>query len=54
MKNNDFLIISTADWNSPIQTNKQYVSREIAKLGNRVLYVESLGVRMIQIKKKIF
>ena len=54
MKNNDFLIISTADWNSPIQTNKQYVSREIAKLGNRVLYVESLGVRKIQIKKKDF
>ena len=52
MKNNDFLIISTADWNSPIQTNKQYVSREIANLGNRVLYVESLGVRKIQIKKK--
>ena len=54
MKNNDFLIISTADWDSPIQTNKQYVSREIAKLGNRVLYVESLGVRKIQIKKKDF
>ena len=52
MKNNDFLIISTADWISPIQTNKQYVSREIANLGNRVLYVESLGVRKIQIKKK--
>ena len=49
---NDFLIISTADWDSPIQTNKQYVSREIANLGNRVLYVESLGVRKIQIKKK--
>ena len=52
MKKNDFLIISTADWDSPIQTNKQYVSREIANLGNRVLYVESLGVRKIQIKKK--
>ena len=52
MKNKDFLIISTADWDSPIQTNKQYVSREIANLGNRVLYVESLGVRKIQIKKK--
>tara|TARA_S200000501_G_scaffold116537_1_gene109522 strand:- start:972 stop:2132 length:1161 start_codon:yes stop_codon:yes gene_type:complete len=52
MKNNDFLIISTADWDSPIQTNKQYVSREIAKLGNRVLYIESLGVRKIQMKKK--
>ena len=54
MKKNDFLIISTADWDSPIQTNKQYVSREIANLGNRVLYVESLGVRKIQIKKKDF
>ena len=52
MKNKDFLIISTADWDSPIQTNKQYVSREIANIGNRVLYVESLGVRKIQIKKK--
>jgi len=52
MKKNDFLIISTADWDSPIQTNKQYVSKEIAKLGNRVLYVESLGVRKIQMNKK--
>ena len=52
MKKNDFLIISTADWDSTIQTNKQNVSREIANLGNRVLYVESLGVRKIQIKKK--
>ena len=41
MKYRDLLIISTADWDSPIQTNKQYVSKEFAKLGYRVVYIET-------------
>ena len=45
MKQRDILIISTADWDSPIQTNKQYVTKELAKLGYRVIYIESLGMR---------
>lgn len=54
MKNRDVLIISTADWDSPIQTNKQYVSKELAKLGYRIIYVESLGIRKIKLKKGDF
>ena len=51
MKRCDFIIISTADWDSPIQTNKQYVSKELAKLNHRILYVESLGIRKLKINK---
>ena len=47
----DFTIISTADWDSPIQTNKQYVSKELAKLNYRILYIESLGIRKLKINK---
>ncbi len=47
----DFTIISTADWDSPIQTNKQYVSKELAKLNYRILYIESLGIRKVKINK---
>lgn len=38
------LIISTADWDRPIWTNKQYVARELAVLGP-VTYINSLGLR---------
>ena len=50
----DILIISTADWDSPIKTNKQYVAKELSNLGHRILYVESLGIRKIQIGKRDF
>ena len=43
--NKDILILSTADWDCPIQTNKQYIAKELSELGYRVLYVESLGIR---------
>tara|TARA_Y100001978_G_scaffold79849_1_gene71524 strand:+ start:1632 stop:2795 length:1164 start_codon:yes stop_codon:yes gene_type:complete len=51
MERRDFTIISTADWDSPIQTNKQYVSKELAKLNHRILYIESLGIRKLKINK---
>ena len=54
MDHRDILMISTADWDSPIQTNKQYVAKELSKLGFRILYVESLGIRRIKIKKADF
>ena len=54
MKQRDILIISTADWDSPIQTNKQYVTKELAKLGYRVIYIESLGMRKIKFKNGDF
>ena len=49
MYKKDILIISTADWDNPIKTNKQYVAKELSNLGYRILYVESLGIRKIQI-----
>ena len=54
MRRYDFTIISTADWDSPIQTNKQYVSKELSKLNHRILYVESLGIRKLKINKSDF
>lgn len=39
------LLVSTADWDHPLQTNKQHVARTLAAMGMRVLYVESLGLR---------
>ncbi len=38
------LILSTADWDRPVWTNKQYIAVELAKQF-RVTYVESLGLR---------
>jgi glycosyltransferase involved in cell wall biosynthesis len=39
------MIVSTADWDHPLQTNKQHVARTLAGAGWSVLYVESLGLR---------
>lgn len=52
MDKKDILIISTADWDNPIKTNKQYVAKELSNLDHRILYVESLGIRKIQIGKR--
>jgi len=41
----DIVLLSTADWDNPFWTNKQHVACELARTGNRVLYVESLGLR---------
>lgn len=41
----DITLLSTADWDHPLWTNKQHVARSLAALGHRVLYVESLGLR---------
>lgn len=45
----DILLISTADWDHPIWTNKQHVACALAELGHRVLYVESLGLRSVRV-----
>lgn len=37
-------ILSTADWNAPLWTNKQYMARELGA-AHDVLYVESIGLR---------
>ena len=41
----DIILVSTADWDHPFWTNKQHVASAMARLGHRVLYVESLGLR---------
>ena len=41
----DFVVISTADWDHPLWTNKQHVASTLASMGHRVLYIESLGLR---------
>ena len=41
----DFVILSTADWDHPLWTNKQHVAAALADFGHRVLYIDSLGVR---------
>ena len=41
----DFIIFATADWDTPYWTNKQHMAREFSRLGHRVLYIESIGLR---------
>lgn len=44
----DITLLSTADWDHPLWTNKQHVACTLAELGHRVLYVESLGLRPLR------
>lgn len=44
----DIVLLSTADWNHPLWTNKQHVALALVELGYRVLYVDSLGLRAPQ------
>ncbi len=39
------ILFATADWDEPYWTNKQHSANELTRLGWRVLYVESLGLR---------
>lgn len=41
----DIVFLSTADWDNPFWTNKQHVALELAKLGHRIFYIESVGLR---------
>lgn len=45
LKKHDIVLLSTADWDNPFWTNKQHVAVELARLGHRVLYLDSLGLR---------
>lgn len=42
----DVILFSTADWNSKYWTNKQHIASQLAERGHRVLYVETVGLRM--------
>lgn len=41
----DCILFATADWDEPYWTNKQHCAKELTRLGWRVLYVESVGLR---------
>ncbi|MGH7502120.1 MAG: glycosyltransferase [Longimicrobiales bacterium] len=41
----DVILLSTADWDNPFWTNKQHMAVRLARLGHRVLYIDSLGLR---------
>lgn len=45
MRQKDVVLLSTAEWDNPFWTNKQHVAVALAKLGYRVLYIDSLGLR---------
>lgn len=47
----DILLLSTADWDNPFWTNKQHVAWELSRLGHKVLYIDSLGLRAPSINK---
>lgn len=42
----DVILFSTADWDSKYWTNKQHIAVRLAERGYRVLYVETVGLRM--------
>lgn len=52
MQDRDILIVSTADWDNPFWTNKQYMAALFAGHGHRVLYVDSLGLRRPSLHKR--
>ena len=41
----DIILLSTGDWDNPFWTNKQHVAVELSRMGYRVLYIDSLGLR---------
>lgn len=41
----NIVLLSTADWDNPFWTNKQHVACELAGLGYRIFYIDSLGLR---------
>jgi len=48
----DCILFATADWDEPYWTNKQHCTKELIKLGWRVLYIESVGLRAPNPKSK--
>lgn len=45
MHGKNILLIASASWDSPTKVNVHFVAEHLAKDGNRVLFVESLGLR---------
>ena len=51
---NDIVLLSTAEWDNPFWTNKQYVTIELGELDYRVLYIDSLGLRSPSVNSSDF
>jgi glycosyltransferase involved in cell wall biosynthesis len=51
LEGEDIVCISTADWDNIAWTNKQHIMSRLSKT-NKILYIESLGLRQPTIKKK--
>lgn len=49
----DFIFFATADWDTLYWTNKQHMAIEFARLGHRILYVESVGLRKPKITSSV-
>lgn len=48
----DIVLLSTADWDNPLWTNKQHVAMTLSKMGYRVFYIDSLGLRQPTLGRK--
>ena len=48
----DVIMLSTADWDAELWTNKQHTARSLRDHGARVLYVESMGLRRPSLRKQ--
>jgi glycosyltransferase involved in cell wall biosynthesis len=45
VQSKDVILFSTADWDTPYWTNKQHTASHLAKMGYRVFYIETVGLR---------
>jgi glycosyltransferase involved in cell wall biosynthesis len=45
------VLFSTADWRTPYWTNKQHMAMRFAARGHKVLYIESVGLRLPRINR---
>jgi len=51
LKNQDIICIAGADWDNPLWTNRQHIMSRLSQQ-NRILYVESLGLRQPSVNAK--
>ncbi len=49
-KSRSVILFSTADWDNPFWTNKQHTAVQLAELGYKVFYIESMGLRRPKMK----
>jgi len=47
------ILFSTADWDARYWTNKQHLAVDFARRGMRVLYVESVGIRVPKLNSRL-